>query len=166
MRKILLTLLSLLVLPVVGQGQVIEHETALFGAVRYDKIDDVDGEIAIGGGLAKHLGSGLWSMSYVDVGAEQKSLSLEFAFVPVSGDTYIGILAGPNVDWQAVFALPLEERILAYITGAAGLMAGHNFAGRWGLTGIGKYNFKLDEDSQTLYKSGWTAGLSVNYWLN
>lgn len=111
-------------------------------------------------GIAKYVGSGLWTIPYVDIG-EYGTLGGEVAKIwEFSPSFSAGLLAGPAVDW---IEIQPETDPLVYLTGAGGALATWRFSGKWYAAGWAKYKFDLE--TNTFYRDGFQFGFGIGYWF-
>lgn len=145
------TILIILLLSLVSVGLTFAQdvESFIFTGIEYDDVAGAAGTI----GAAKNLSGGLWIFPRTVIG-RYGSLETDMAYffkVPAGG-LYLGLVAGPGVDWTD----PEDGDHLSYIVGGTGLIAGY----KWDKIALGigaKYKFALDEGN--FYQSGWQGGL-------
>lgn len=119
-----------------------------FVAARYTEAVDTTSGILVSVGLGTRLSnsSKVWTFVYTDVG-QYGSISAEIAYIfLISSKLSVGPLAGPGMAWSD------GEQPIAYLTGAAGLIASYDIKSTFGLAGYGKYLFVGE------IQKGWTAG--------
>lgn len=151
MKKLLTTLLLvLLVTPLMAQT-VSVYDNLIFGGASYDETVTFQ----IGAGFP--LGNGIYEFNYVNVG-DYGSLSTEVGVIFGSHKFYVIPLAGPEVNWLENTA---QDPIVAYLVGSAGAIAGLDFSKRLGGYAVGKYKFKLEND--ILFQDGSIFSLGLYY---
>ena len=145
MKKILITLAIIILLPLKFSFGA---DKAGFVMLRSD-----DGLKLSAGVSTKILG--LTNYSYVNLG-KYSSISSEMGVSMKKGKLTLGLLAGPNVDFNNMGAEEFDV-LLTYLTGAAGVTVGYDLSTDWGLVGYAKHKFELQETAT--YQNGYEAGL-------
>lgn len=149
----------LLVLLLASAAIADDISSFVFAGVEYDS--DARGFTStIGAGT--RVAGGLWNVSRTVIG---RYGSLEpdlvyFVGVPQVDHLYLGLVAGPNMDWYDQPGDGIDPTF--YIAGASGLLLNYRPDG-WGITIGAKYKFAFDTDS--FYPDGWQGGVWVSYAL-
>lgn len=149
MKRLLLTALILIALPfTVVFAQ--DNSFTAFGGVRF--VEAVESDQIVTLGISKTVGtSPIKVLAYTDIGT-YGSMAFEMSWWKSYTFIDFGLLAGPNVQWDAAE----ETDAITYLGGASGLIA-HKSFGEVGIWGAWKYRFTDGVQDGTV----WGIGLSL-----
>ncbi len=110
-------------------------------------------------GLAVPLSSKLYTFANFAAGDYGTALTGKLGYLlSVSGGTYLGLLAGPEAEWEYI---PGDgEDPMLYIVGATGIIIGHSWL-NWGMFGIVQRVYPL-EDNKLEAEYNYTIGIHLN----
>jgi len=141
-------------------GQV-AHNNVVYSVAQYD--NTFYGSV----GTGQKVKGNIWSFESIKFGKvdgtiQQTSTETALAYIiksPVITDhIFIGPILGPNVDW--LDQTNDGESAAAYITGAAGVIAGYLFDNGIGFTGFCKRRFSFEKNA---FDNTYVAGGGVIY---
>ena len=137
------------------------HSNVVYGIVQYD--NTFYGSV----GTGQQVKGNIWSFESIKFGKvdgtiQQTSTETALAYIiqsPVISDhIFIGPILGPNVDW--LDKIGDGQSASAYITGAAGIIAGYIFDNNLGFVGFCKRRFSLEKNA---FENTYAAGGGLIY---
>ncbi len=144
MKTLLFTALLISLMFTSAATQAIDNgSTILLGGARFNA-----GEVAVAGGIGKHLSGPLWAVSTFDIGKKEVFWHNELmALFPVPGfkNLHAGVVAGESNEWVSFEG---SAELLAYLQAAVGGVLQYHITEKVSLGGYAKWVIPLEDNLQ------------------
>ena len=151
---LILLILTLVALPLkvtFGQDAVFEEG----GSVLFVGASYVNETVIPLAGYGHYIGGRLWLLTPVDLGYYGSVDGQVTAMFQPRENLFIGLFAGPSVDWSAND----QASLITYLVGASGGTIAYQPWEALGFWGYGKYSFAID--TKNAYENSGSLGVGV-----